>query len=1179
MADDSKLSSVGGNGFIWILLVVAGTYFASHTIPLSGSRPASTERSIPERVGEQHVDARLWQDPFAAVADVLAKSPELKPENCYRRDSGYKEIETYCRPPWEGSSGLPDLVLVASVSGTPYAEDQEARRRRRYAVLAGLDAEGFVPADAQHIGFYWPEPQPPPQESLIVRLVANSADSRRVKMATSVDSPRVEVSASLAATGAELPKVVPYEWFTPRPERPVRPDDKARYQRILLLWFDEDILAAPAKPGPPEAASTGSAQDAAARPLSRSPTPLQQYAKLLCPYLLASQKERLGKVNILGPQLSTTLKAMVDEVDRSETSPTDWSSGACPRSDPPSFYVSQATVSDATLLPERSVDPSCPVSITCLSKLFTDKKGIKLYRLTATDDALARAIGEELTRRGINRSGPISRWYARFTARMQRAIGQPLDLNPVRGQEGHSHIVLISEWDTLYGRALPDAMARCLGRSPCETVGSDPFSNKEWLHPFKYVRGLDGQMPDGGGLGPGTAAKDGSGKSDKDGKDSAKPWSNPSVKARAEGQSQFDYLQRLGDRIKHLDTELRIAGQHGIAAVGVLGSDLYDKLLVLQALRPLLPDAWFFTTDLDALLLHPTAQSATRNLLVASGFGLQLRPDIQGAIPPFRSNYQTSEFLAARIASQKNGTPNPCWSSSPLLFEIGSSREFQFAETASPDSQACQDALRDCDRDRASSQTPGACTAALREGQRADHEACKKDITNCGLIHPIATAMLPQLAWHSWGALVAVGLLSGFALMFIPVIVRASGQRAHAIDTRPSTGERDRPPFTLSTWALVALGLFIILGIAFALAAPVGDWLTQGGQPMLLLEGISLWPTIFLRGATLLLCIWLLLYSLDHLDANMRQIEHDLHLDEARGALKAKWPGLLADGPLWMRGLRFFGYLLPDTAGNDMLTFWCKYFYRGRPAARFWRVAAGVTVVLLFWGVLFLLFGNPHAPARGGASAFFYHSITFVLFVLTLALIFFVADATWLCWRLTRDIRTPTVLWPRRTLQEFSHRYHLSEGALADCIDLIFVARRSKCITTLLYGPFLVIALIVVSHSQLLAQYGRSIPALITMGAAVLIVIACAVALRVSAEATRAEARRRLNERLVRAKGRSDGAQLAGQLELVLLRIEELREGAFSPFSQQPVVRAMLLPLGGLGGTALLNYLLVPGFG
>ena len=55
MAGDSKLPNVGGNGFIWILLVVAGTYFVAHPGPLSGSRPASTDRSMPERVGEQRM--------------------------------------------------------------------------------------------------------------------------------------------------------------------------------------------------------------------------------------------------------------------------------------------------------------------------------------------------------------------------------------------------------------------------------------------------------------------------------------------------------------------------------------------------------------------------------------------------------------------------------------------------------------------------------------------------------------------------------------------------------------------------------------------------------------------------------------------------------------------------------------------------------------------------------------------------------------------------------------------------------------------------------------------------------------------------------------------------------------------------------------------------------------------
>src|SRR5262249_9339459 len=96
MADDSKLPNIGGNGFIWIRLGAAGTFFVTHRVSLEGTRPATTERSIQERVGEQHVDARLWQDPFAAVANELAKSPELKPENCDRGSSRYKEMETYC---------------------------------------------------------------------------------------------------------------------------------------------------------------------------------------------------------------------------------------------------------------------------------------------------------------------------------------------------------------------------------------------------------------------------------------------------------------------------------------------------------------------------------------------------------------------------------------------------------------------------------------------------------------------------------------------------------------------------------------------------------------------------------------------------------------------------------------------------------------------------------------------------------------------------------------------------------------------------------------------------------------------------------------------------------------------------------------------------------------------------
>lgn len=94
----------------------------------------------------------------------------------------------------------------------------------------------------------------------------------------------------------------------------------------------------------------------------------------------------------------------------------------------------------------------------------------------------------------------------------------------------------------------------------------------------------------------------------------------------------------------------------------------------------------------------------------------------------------------------------------------------------------------------------------------------------------------------------------------------------------------------------------------------------------------------------------------------------------------------------------------------------------------------------------------------------------------------------------------------------------------------------------------------------------------------VVIVTACAVWLRWTVEDSRAKARRRLNQQIILARNLDDGGHRAGQLEILLRRVEELREGAFSPFSQQPMVRAMLLPLGSLGGTALLEYLLLPGF-
>lgn len=54
---------------------------------------------------------------------------------------------------------------------------------------------------------------------------------------------------------------------------------------------------------------------------------------------------------------------------------------------------------------------------------------------------------------------------------------------------------------------------------------------------------------------------------------------------------------------------------------------------------------------------------------------------------------------------------------------------------------------------------------------------------------------------------------------------------------------------------------------------------------------------------------------------------------------------------------------------------------------------------------------------------------------------------------------------------------------------------------------------------------------------------------------------------------KAEGQPASAQLDLLRRRIEGLSEGAFAPFSQQPILRAVLLPFATLGGATLLDYL------
>jgi hypothetical protein len=168
------------------------------------------------------------------------------------------------------------------------------------------------------------------------------------------------------------------------------------------------------------------------------------------------------------------------------------------------------------------------------------------------------------------------------------------------------------------------------------------------FHAFSYLRGLDGQTVGGESGGKGS-------KSDNERKserltslEELSKWSPDANKA--EGQTQFDYLARLGDQLRELEKSLHHEGRGHIEAVGIVGSDVYDTLLILQALRHQFPDAVFFTTDLDVRFCHPHERDWARNLIIVSGYGVSLHPALHGEIAAFRDSTQTAQFAAALAA-------------------------------------------------------------------------------------------------------------------------------------------------------------------------------------------------------------------------------------------------------------------------------------------------------------------------------------------------------------------------------------------------------------------------------------------------------------------------------------------------------------------------------------------------
>ncbi|MBS0497583.1 MAG: hypothetical protein JSR51_08050 [Proteobacteria bacterium] len=675
-----------------IIAVMLGLFFLQDTI-LNPTRPGMINA---DQWFSENIRARLWQDPFEVVSEHIGKnkkpyqdiaeqlkniaeqhserktaeevSPEFKkhpfpatPEKaienaqhpmrvCYR-DGLYENGEEAAHSIQELGCQIANAnaavsnednksgevkILAVMVPGGPYAEDREMRLRSRYATISALLARGYVPEDADHIGFI--------HFAKFCKKTINKTGQ------TQKETPDI----------CNLPAVMPYEWFSANMNNP-ETTKHAEYRpgRVLVLWLDNDAFYRAERPlymiGLLNSLITTAYEKTSKidrKPAGTSDAPLPEI-----------------NFHVIGPSNSDTLERIYQEVSRLKVdirNENDYKS-----LNNSYLFTASATATRDHLIKAQKWNPS-------YEKANLDWLDKTIVRTISTQDKVAHTLLCELALRGVT---PY------HFKNNENEIKKKCNLTDLKFDESDkpSQIALIGEADTYYAWMLRYSILEQIQKfdDPADKTENNNVSF------FSYLRGIDGitsqsTLPN-----------------QEKGKNQEHKTNNPNEKEaktlleRPIGNNQLDYLLGLGANLKQLEQRNIAEDKGAFKAIGIIGSDVHDKLLILQALRNKFPGVPFFTTDLDARFLHSSEIKWTRNLIVVSPFGLQLKLNTERSnSPPFRDNFQTSLYISISLAmtcgqgywqceKSVHEPPNGenGWTRYPRVFEVGNYEAVNISHT------------------------------------------------------------------------------------------------------------------------------------------------------------------------------------------------------------------------------------------------------------------------------------------------------------------------------------------------------------------------------------------------------------------------------------------------------------------------------------------------------------------
>ncbi|SPP64557.1 hypothetical protein [Nitrospira lenta] len=912
---------------------------------------------------------------------------------------------------------------------------------------------------------------------------------------------------------------LPYEWYRLRKTRNCG-EPGLRADSVLVVWLPDETLSRGFL-----ATLTSLSQGLACQEASRGEC------------LFTDDKRKLVRLNpaiqqavtfkIIGPRSSSAYRTLLDEAAALYGNPHD-GLGVWPNADGSiELYSPWASAMKGLLAyglkAESGKGAACATYDDCEHEFYRRlaDANIRLVYDIGSDDRQFESLIAELDRRQV--------------------------------RLGWDAVILIGEWDSFYGRALPiefraaacakvatfseedlkqiqvpvDIKRLCPSIPQAVDLQIQRPADYEALtlnvFRYSYLAGLDGEVP---GDDAARAAR---------AKATAANQAGDTWRDRPEGTSQLDYVRALVARI-HDEGE-------GARAIGIMGTDPYDALLIIKALRPFFPHAIFFTLDLDARHLHPSEYKSTRNMVIASPFGLQLEGGLQRDVPPFRSSYQTSAYFATLQAvgqvtcELKGHQPQrgPCTSAyhaaltpDDRLYDAGSHpRIFEVGRNGAVD-----------------------LSVVDREGLRTVHPL------RSDLAHTEQYGQLKQGVGFDntvIGASLVIVLLAG-------TIVAWSNQRIWLWVTR-------------NPKLLAVLGILILAAFAVFLASGGATRLLAGhdeGEPFSWTDGISIWPSELLRFLVVILCLILLAKGMRDLAKNSDLIGQDfLFHDESAGKR-------FSPGTFWTN-LKRVSHPAATMTATTVDQAWSWYREAGKPAQRAART------LLLFFLYLAVMWPLGHwvldeemiHPCRGHLSCTVDWVLTLVSVVLVVLLNLAVFDAVMLCRRWIGWVTASTGGWSDRVQEEYLRDYGLGEAQKAEFEKLKYLAvvdligQRTEVVNRLIRYPFIALLIMIAGRNDYFDIWNYPILLLFSWALNILLALLAALLLYQAASKAKAAMLTGLSRQMVQALGVGQDRDVRmKQVQFIIDEVEANEQGAFVPLYQQPVVESSLYGL-----VALLQYL------